>query len=467
LAADEIWLLQLIQSSLAGDFNKYSAMTIVDRQNVDTILAEQSQSLSGNYSDNDYISIGNLTNAQCIVTGTLTKTAPTMFLLELSAADTETGVRRASYPPKNCSAQDLRRMSVIKEAAAELLSQLGITLTQAGKKALQDSIDASVENTEAALAIENNVRSQFSMLERLLQNADTFYNMGEIREALWYYKTAAYYFPQNYKGWLGIIRCYSDNFKSFDFYDSEVYMQRAYTMAAGDVEKREVQRIRAQFDVQWPGIQTAREQRKAAEIKRRDENFHNMTFVSENGVLKAYTGSSEEVFVPENITVIGDAAFRQNGRIKRVVLHNRVTAIGNNAFSGCTALTDIAIPPSVSTIGTGAFSDCHALIEIVIPSAITFIPDNAFSTCKNLVEVTIGRGVTDIGKAFTGCEKLPGILIPQSVNTIAEFAFSQCKNLKNVVIANDNIKIGRRAFLGCPVTNKDEMIGKFGAEIFR
>jgi hypothetical protein len=36
----ERYLLPLVQGSITGDFNKYSAMTIIDRQNLDKILAE-------------------------------------------------------------------------------------------------------------------------------------------------------------------------------------------------------------------------------------------------------------------------------------------------------------------------------------------------------------------------------------------------------------------------------------------
>jgi hypothetical protein len=76
LSAQELWMLSLIQSSITGDFNKYSDMTLIDRQNLEKILAEQSQSLSGNYSDNDYIRIGQLTNSRYILAGSISKTYP-------------------------------------------------------------------------------------------------------------------------------------------------------------------------------------------------------------------------------------------------------------------------------------------------------------------------------------------------------------------------------------------------------
>jgi tetratricopeptide (TPR) repeat protein len=465
LAPDEEWLLTLIQGSMAADFNKYSSMTVVDRQNLETVLAEQNRSLSGSYSDDDYIKIGNLTNTRYILAGSLKKTGQGIFLLEMSITDTETGVRRASYAPKNCSLRDLQGLSVLKEAFEDLLSQMGVRLTEAGKQALRSGVGTAVAE-EFADSVKTGLQEEDRLMRRLLQNAETFYEMGEIREALRYYNNLARSFPQNYKGWLGIVRCYSDNFKDFDFIDCEVYLQRALNMARTDAEKREVQVIFSQFESQWPEIQALREQRKAEEVRRREENFQRMRFVSENGTLNAYTGSDEEVFIPDTITVIGDAAFRQNGRVKRIVLHDKVTAIGRNAFALCTALTDIVIPSSVQTIGTGAFKDCWALTGIVIPPSVTVVPENAFSGCRNLTNITIGSGVVKIERAFGGCEKLETILIPRNVAEIADFAFSQCKSLKNVTILNGDIKIGRRAFRACPLVDKDDMIARFGPEIF-
>jgi hypothetical protein len=466
LAPDEEWLLTLIQSCLTADFNKYSFMTIVDRRNLETILAEQNHSLSGNYSDEDYVAIGNLTSAQYIAAGSLNKTANGAFFLDLSITDAGTGVRRASYGPKNCSLGELQNLSVLKEAAADLLPQMGVRLTEAGRQALRDSIGAAAVNTETVNSIRNEVRERSGFKLALQQKAEALYAMGEIRDALWYYKSLAWYFPQYYKGWLGIVRCYSGDFTDFDFYDCEVYMDRAVKMAAAASEKRETAAVFSRFQDQWPGIQVRREQRKAEEAKRREDNFHNMRFVSENGVLKAYTGSDEEVFIPDNITVIGDAAFRQNGRVKRVVLHGKVTAIGRNAFARCTALTEIVIPPSLQTIGDSAFYECRELTSVTIPAGVAVIPENAFSGCKNLTDITIGGGVKTIEKAFMNCEKLDNVLIPRGVVSIAAFAFSQCKNLKNIVILNDAAAVGRRAFLACPIVNKDELIQKFGAAIF-
>ena len=150
LVQSELWLLSMIQSSITGDFQKFSAMTIVDRQNLENVLAEQDRSLSGNYSDADFIGIGHLTNAQYILAGSLTKTSASYFL-ELAVTDAESGERKASYPPLAVSTASLENLSAVKEATAELLRQLGVNLTELGRGELSRVAVARVQ-AETALA---------------------------------------------------------------------------------------------------------------------------------------------------------------------------------------------------------------------------------------------------------------------------------------------------------------------------
>jgi hypothetical protein len=177
LAGGEQWLLAMVQGVITGDFNKYSAMTVSDRQNLEKVLSEQELSETGNFSEENYARIGNLVNAQYILAGSITKTRENAFLLELSVTDAETGVRRASYPPKPCTLRDLEGMGAIKDASEDLLAQLGITLTGMGKEALRGGKPAEA-NAETALS-----------------KAITAQKQGTVVEALSYYFQAVNYDP--------------------------------------------------------------------------------------------------------------------------------------------------------------------------------------------------------------------------------------------------------------------------------
>ena len=125
-------MTSIVQSSITGDFHKFSAMTIIDRQNLEKILDEQTQSMTGDYSEVDYIRIGQLTNARYILTGSVVKTT-IAYMIEFSVTDVETGERKASYPPKQVSLLAIENLSAIKEATADLL-ELGVILTRMQNK---------------------------------------------------------------------------------------------------------------------------------------------------------------------------------------------------------------------------------------------------------------------------------------------------------------------------------------------
>jgi hypothetical protein len=125
-------------------------MTITDRQNLDFILGEQKLSLSGDFSDDQYISVGKMTNAQYLLAGTLTR-LPQGYMLELAISNIETSERVASFGPRMCGTAEVEGMGVVKEAAAELLDMLGVKLTDAGKSSLLTT-NVAKANAESALA---------------------------------------------------------------------------------------------------------------------------------------------------------------------------------------------------------------------------------------------------------------------------------------------------------------------------
>jgi hypothetical protein len=176
---EDSWLPVFTQGILTNNFNKYSAMTVLDRQNMDKILDEQKLSLSGNFSDDDFIRIGNLTNAQYILSGTIFKIAGNECSLQLAVSDAETSVRKASYTV-NCRINELKKTTILQDASYELLTQMGVQLTHEGKQALYDSNNASFVESETAL-------SQGIVAEK----------NGTTIAALSYYYNANYYDPSS------------------------------------------------------------------------------------------------------------------------------------------------------------------------------------------------------------------------------------------------------------------------------
>jgi WD40 repeat protein len=125
-----------IQGLLNNNIKKFSAVNLIDRQNLDRIITEQNLAASGRFSDRDFVSIGNLTNAQYFLFGTVQRLSGNRYSLQLSVTEASTGVRKANFMKDGTSAQFEGNAAILNEATAELLEQLGVQLTAAGKQTL-------------------------------------------------------------------------------------------------------------------------------------------------------------------------------------------------------------------------------------------------------------------------------------------------------------------------------------------
>ena len=72
---------------------------------------------------------------------------------------------------------------------------------------------------------------------------------------------------------------------------------------------------------------------------------------------------------------------------KNIAIPNNVTSIGNGAFRNCTSMTSVTIPNSVTSIGYCAFYDCTRLTSVTIPNSVTIIGYCAFQLCEGLTSL--------------------------------------------------------------------------------
>lgn len=73
-------------------------------------------------------------------------------------------------------------------------------------------------------------------------------------------------------------------------------------------------------------------------------------FNIEDGVLTRYSGTAEEVVVPDGVTTIGKNAFNSNTTIKKVTLPDSVQVIDDYAFIECRNLISINFPEGLLRI---------------------------------------------------------------------------------------------------------------------
>lgn len=216
----------------------------------------------------------------------------------------------------------------------------------------------------------------------------------------------------------------------------------------------------------------------------------------------------QSVVIGDNVTTIGDNAFRNGTGITSVTLPNTLTAIGYYAFFDCSALPSITLPDAVTSIDDNAFNACKSLTTITIPAAVQHIGVMAFGECNSLTAIyvhadnknfmaidgvlfdqgqtrlmlypekkigtkyvipatvqiiedatfnnasltaiTIPGSVVTIGNsAFFKCEKLASVTLPASVETIGSNAFIYCAELSTIAIPASVKEIGYGAFAFC------------------
>ena len=169
-------------------------------------------------------------------------------------------------------------------------------------------------------------------------------------------------------------------------------------------------------------------------------------FLIENKKLIEYTGNSEVVKIPKGVKVIDDIVFRDENKIRKIVMPNTVRTIGKEAFYSCERLTEIKFSKKLTKIGDYAFSNCARMKKYNLPKTVKSIGKCAFRWNYSLKTVNVPKKVKTIQFAtFEDCVNLKKVNM-KSVTSIERRAFCGDKKLKKVKL-NKKVKVGKKAFL--------------------
>lgn len=109
--------------------------------------------------------------------------------------------------------------------------------------------------------------------------------------------------------------------------------------------------------------------------------------------------------LPQNLTELEEATFRDCTSLTHVDLPQSVAVIKENAFCN-TAMTSVPLTESLKEIRSGAFEDCNRLTSVSLPSRVA-LDMWAFKNCKSLRKAAIGVQYKDIPDdvymIFIGC----------------------------------------------------------------
>lgn len=131
--------------------------------------------------------------------------------------------------------------------------------------------------------------------------------------------------------------------------------------------------------------------------------------------------NSESFVVPDTVKVIGEQAFHQKSRLRRVTLPAGLEVIEKDAFSDCDALDDVHVPASVKRIGDYAFSECDELKMITFEGLPEKMNKNVLADCDDLHRIVVPTGTF---KAFSKLFHYDGdkeyIILEQADNKIVD-----------------------------------------------
>ena len=149
--------------------------------------------------------------------------------------------------------------------------------------------------------------------------------------------------------------------------------------------------------------------------------------------------SLSSVNIPQEITSIGDHAFKGCEELTTARIEDRTTVLplGKRLFDD-TALQDLYIGAKINYINevsrdASPFCENKTLKNVVITDIEDHIYDYEFYNCSALEKVTVGDGVEGIGKwAFSGCGNLAEFVFGSNVSVIGEEAFSDCTGMTKI-----------------------------------
>lgn len=143
-----------------------------------------------------------------------------------------------------------------------------------------------------------------------------------------------------------------------------------------------------------------------------------------------------EVFaVPEGVQKIGEFAFANQRRLKRIILPQSVRILGTGAFSNCQELEQVefsarikAIPDASAYRGAGMFSECPKLKSVVLPTKMTYLGSFAFYE-SGLRSIELGESLEQIGEYALMAPNLVEVNLPSSVKRLGKGSLFYVRNV--------------------------------------
>ena len=195
--------------------------------------------------------------------------------------------------------------------------------------------------------------------------------------------------------------------------------------------------------------------------------YHKLSFNKQpiKDIPNYFTGKLiEKIIIGDNITIIGESAFKNCTNLKYIYLSDMISEFGTECFYNCNNLTRIHIPRKLfddkePNIGDDIFCGCSKLKEFGSYVKSVVSDDNRCFMIANSLKFfaqgdmeesyTIPDNIVDINRSAFRDSKITSIKLSQSTKTIGEHAFYGCKKLESIENWNGVESIKKCAFMNC------------------
>ena len=149
LSKELAYLPAMVQGCLVSNISKYSKIAVLDRVALDKVIAE---TLDPTYKDNlDIVRLGHVAQTGYIMTGKLIKTS-SGYTMQINVTDTTPNAKTTASYSGACTVAQLDDQTAIQKASMDLLTQMGVRLTDLAKTELSTAGSVRVVNAQTALA---------------------------------------------------------------------------------------------------------------------------------------------------------------------------------------------------------------------------------------------------------------------------------------------------------------------------
>lgn len=167
-----------------------------------------------------------------------------------------------------------------------------------------------------------------------------------------------------------------------------------------------------------------------------------------DGILVKYSGTSEDVTLPDNVKQIAGSAFYGNKNIKKITFTDNVSYIGMRSFMNCTALETVAFGKGLKAIDKEAFAMCSSLKKASVPESVSLVGDSVYYGCSS-VDIAEYKSQTSVPDGtFAKCTALRIVILNHNVEKIGDSAFLECSSLTDIPVPDSVSYIGKDAFKG-------------------